>query len=105
MLEQGEAIYFDGQSNRKRKAVIRFGPALEIVADGVMAAAWPYGDVRRVDSAPDVLRLMCASAPALARIEIQDEALKQAVAARCPALEGTNSGKSQTWRIVAYSAA
>ena len=52
MLEQGEAIYFDGQSNRKRKAVIRFGPALEIVADGVMAAAWPYGDVRRVDSAP-----------------------------------------------------
>jgi Zn-dependent protease with chaperone function len=105
MLEQGEAAYFDGQSNRKQSVVIRFGPALEIVIDGALAATWPYGEIRRVDSAPGILRLMCLSAPSLARIEIQDDALQREIESRCPALQATGNNKHQTLRVVLYSAA
>jgi Zn-dependent protease with chaperone function len=104
-MEQGEATYFDGLSNRKHNVVIRFGPALEIVIDGVLAATWPYGEVRRVDSAPGTLRLMCLAAPSLARIEIQEDALKREVENRCPALQATGDNKRQTLRVVLYSAA
>jgi Zn-dependent protease with chaperone function len=105
MAEQGEAIYFDGVSNRKHKVVIRFGPALEIVIDGVLAATWGYGEVRRVDSARGTLRLMCLSAPSLARIEIHDDPLAHEVESRCPALQATAGDQRQTLRIVLYSAA
>ena len=105
MAEQGETVYFDGVSNRKHKVVIRFGPALEIVIDGALAATWPYGEVRRVDSGPGTLRLMCLAAPSLARIEIHDDALKHEVESRCPALQVRDDNKRQTLRIVLYSAA
>jgi Zn-dependent protease with chaperone function len=104
MPQPGEAIYFDGQSNKKRQVEIRFGGALEIVEDGRIAVTWPYGDVRRVDSAPGVLRLMCITAPGLARLEIRDTALQQAVEAHCAALDVARS-RSQTLKIVVYSAA
>jgi len=35
------ATYFDGVTNRRRVVVLRFGPALELVEDGVALAAWP----------------------------------------------------------------
>lgn len=103
MSQQGTATYFDGQSNRKRKVQIHLGPALEIVEDGRPVASWPYGDVRRVDAAPGAFRLMCIGAPGLARLEIYDEATRQAVESRCAAL--TSGAAPQTLRIIAYSVA
>jgi predicted Zn-dependent protease len=104
MAQPGEAIYFDGQSNRKRQVEIRFGGALEIVENGQLAEAWPYGDVRRVDSAPGVLRLMCVTTPGLARLEIRDAALQQVIEAHCRALDVAPT-RSQTLKVVVYSAA
>lgn len=98
-------IYFDGLSNRKRAVDLRLGPALEIIEDAQVVAAWSYGDLRRADSMPDTLRLKSISAPPLARLEIRDEAMQQAVEAACPALGGTGPSARQTWRIVIYSAA
>ena len=103
MSQQGDAIYFDGQSNRKRKVQIHLGPALEIVEDERPVANWPYGDVRRVDAAPGSFRLMCIGAPGLARLEIYDEATRQAIESRCAAL--TSGAAPQTLRIIAYSVA
>jgi Zn-dependent protease with chaperone function len=105
MADQTDAVYFDGQSNRKRKVLVRLGPALDIVEDGNIIAAWSYGDLRRVDSAPGSLRLMSLSALPLARLEIQDEALQQAIAVHSPALDVGKGGASQTLRIVVYSLA
>lgn len=99
------AVYFDGQSNRKRTVEVNLGPALEILEDGKVVTAWSYGDVRRADSMPGMLRLRCISAPSLARLEISDPATQQAVEAAVPAIGQQGVSAGQTWRIVVYSAA
>lgn len=105
MDEQGDAVYFDGQSNRKRTVRVQLGAGLDLIENGAVTVAWPYADVRRVDSAPGVFRVMCLSGPPLARLEIQGEALQQALEARCPTINDGKPGQSQTLRIVGYSAA
>jgi Zn-dependent protease with chaperone function len=105
MLEQGDAVYFDGQSNRKRKVRIQLGSALDLIENEQIAITWPYADVRRVDSAPGVFRVMSISAPPLARLEIHDEMLKQAIESHCPSINEGKPEASQTLRIVLYSAA
>ena len=53
---------------------------------------------------PAVLRLSCATALPLARLEVSDPATQGVLAAYCRSLDaGTSSG--QTWRIVAWSLA
>lgn len=98
------AVYFDGQSNRKRPVQVNLGPALEIIEDGQVVAAWSYGDLRRADSMPDTLRLKSISALPLARLEIHDPATRQMVEGAVPALVGAGPNARQTWRIVIYSA-
>lgn len=99
------AIYFDGQSSRKQRVVLRFAGALEIIADEKLIGVWPYGDVRRADGPPDRLRLMSISALPLARLEIDDADTKQAVESNCTALDIHEGDYRQTWRIVGWSIA
>lgn len=99
------AVYFDGQSNRKRVVDVNLGPALEIIEDGQVVAAWGYGDLRRADSMPGMLRLRSISALPLARLEIQDQAIQKAVEAAVPAIGNEGTSGRQTLRIVVYSAA
>lgn len=102
-LMAGPAVYYDGTSSRKRRVTLRFADGLHLVEDGATLAIWPYADIRRADS-PQTLRLSCVSALPLARLEIEDEATKQAVLSRSPSLNAAGSG-SQTWRIVGWSLA
>ena len=44
----GEAIYFDGRSNRKRKVALRLAAALELIEQDSVVEVWPYDEVRRV---------------------------------------------------------
>ena len=97
------AVFYDGTSNRKRRVRLQFNATLDIVEDGAVIASWPYADIRRVDSTR-TLRLSAVSAPALARLEIDDKAIADRIAAMCPKLEAARGGK-QTWRIVAWSLA
>ncbi len=103
--QQSPGVYFDGRSNRKRRVVLRFAAALEIVENDMVAGAWSYPDIRRLDGPPALLRLKCVTALPLARLEIEDEAGKQAIALHCPKLDDGMPGSAQTWRIVAWSAA
>ena len=68
----GQAVYFDGRSNRKRAVALRLAAAVEIIEEGVLVDVWPYGEVRRADGPPDVLRLGCVTALPLARLELLD---------------------------------
>src|SRR5215210_3013984 len=68
------AIYFDGTTNRKHKVTLRFGGTLEIIEDGNVVGRWAYGDVRRAEGPPGLLRLRAVSALPLARLEISDQA-------------------------------
>lgn len=104
-VQEGPAVYFDGTSSRKRQVTLRLGASLEIVEDGVVVAAWPFDAVRRADGAAGRLRLSCTSAPALARLEVDDQATAAALIALCPALDVDRGGPRQTVRIVFWSAA
>ena len=101
----GEAVYFDGRSNRKRKVALRLEAALEIFEQGLHVGAWPYGEVRSVHGRPGTMRLRCTKALPLARLEISEPAVQQAVAAHCPALEAAGQGRVKTGKIVFWSLA
>ncbi len=109
--QAGEAIYFDGRVSRKRRVTLTFGPALEISEDGVLLAAWAYGDVRRLeapksDAPTGVMRLRAVSAPDTARLEVGDPALQQQIAIHCRLLAGEKGGREHsTLSIIAWSLA
>ena len=69
------ATYFDGTSSRRRAVTLQFSDRLEIIEGEQTLAAWDYADIRRADSPSGMLRLGCLSAPALARLEVRDNAL------------------------------
>lgn len=103
--QRGQAVYFDGETNRRRNVVVRFAGSLEIVEQDAVIAAWPFGDVRRMDGPPTTrLRLGCVTAPLLARLEIEDDVIKQDIFLHCPALEA-GRGRTHTARIVLWSLA
>ena len=66
-------IYFDGKTNRKRNVTLRFAGGIEILEDDRIVDIWPFGEVRRVDGPPNLLRLGCVTALPLARLEVADQ--------------------------------
>jgi Zn-dependent protease with chaperone function len=104
--QRSQAIYFDGQTSRKRNVSLRFADRLDIVERDSVIAQWPFGEVRRIDGPPGGrMRLGCATAPALARLEVDDAAAKQQILLKCPALEAGHGGRRYTARIVFWSLA
>jgi Zn-dependent protease with chaperone function len=101
----GRAVYFDGQTNRKHSVVLRIADRIEIVEHEAVVAAWPFVDVRLADGPPTaLLRLACTSALPLARLEVEDEATKQAIFLHCSSLTAGRGG-TQVARIVFWSLA
>jgi Zn-dependent protease with chaperone function len=98
---RNDAVYFDGCSNRKRKVTLRLAVGLEIVEDAARVDTWPFDAVRRADAPQGSLRLSCAAAFPLARLEIADPALQQAIVACCGSLDAGR--ERQTWRIAGWS--
>src|SRR5262249_4496775 len=99
------AVFFDGRSSRKRTVRLRFADGLDILEPGIILDRWPYDQVRRADGPPQTLRLSCATARPLARIEVTDAATQGFIAAYCRALDVGARSAAQTWRIVGWSLA
>lgn len=104
------AVYFDGRSSRRRLVALTFADRLLIGdADAPGApplAVWPYDAIRRVDGGEGALRLACASAPPLARLELRDDAMQAEILRLCPRLDGPGSAATvSAWRIAAASLA
>jgi Zn-dependent protease with chaperone function len=100
-----EAIYYDGLSSRRRSVSVRLNGTCEIIENGSIVAAWSYADIRRVDVPFGQLRVMCLTAPALARLEIRDADAAVQLAALCSSLDkGAVSGRS-VFQIVGWSVA
>jgi Zn-dependent protease with chaperone function len=99
----GDAIYFDGSSNRKRNVTLHLVDALEIIEDGALIETWPFDAIRRADGPADRLRLMCSKALPLARLEVADAAMQKALLTRGRSLDVHEA--KQTWRIVGWSLA
>jgi Zn-dependent protease with chaperone function len=102
---EGEAIYFDGQSAKRRAVHLRLRDQLEILEDGHALDIWPYADIRRADGAAGALRLRSVAARELARLEITDRAFAGVLAARCPLLDlqspGGGAGAVIFWSFAA----
>src|SRR5258708_32670574 len=104
-VQHGDAVYFDGRSNGKRRVALQFAAGLDMVEDGIVVGTWPYDGIRRADGPPALFRLNCVAALPLARLEISDDAIKAVIAAHCGALDVGRAGPAQTWRIVLWSLA
>jgi predicted Zn-dependent protease len=104
------AVFFDGRSSRRRIVALSFADRLLIAdpdaSNGGPLAAWPYHAIRRVDGPEDALRLSCAAAPPLARLELRDPAMRADVLRLCQTLDGPGSaGTVSVRRIAAASLA
>lgn len=103
---QPDTTFYDGLSSRRRNVELRLGPALEILEDGQVLTTWPWEWIRRADSARAALRLRSANGAELARLDIWNQQLADAIAARCPRLNANDAGEQHsTWRIVGWSLA
>ena len=104
---QYSAVYFDGLSARRRDVDLRFTESLEIREDDVLTARWAYDDIRRANGGAAVVRISCRSAPELSRIDIRDDALRQALLTHCRRLDdqgaatSDNVGKIVGWSLAA----
>jgi hypothetical protein len=99
------AIFFNGESSRRRSVTVAFADAVELRESLNSTVLWQYDDIRRADSPSGVLRLNCLSAPALARLEIRDPALAAEVIAHCPRLDENRPGRGGAAAIVGWSLA
>jgi hypothetical protein len=84
---EGEAVYFDGLLARRHAARVRLGDRLSVLEGDAVLDDWSYADIRRADGAQGALRLRSLAARELARLDIADAAIAEAVAARCPSLD------------------
>jgi Zn-dependent protease with chaperone function len=100
------AVFFDGQTNRRRIVELYFADTLEIVEDGAPLATWHYANMRLVDAPAGIMRLWCTEAPPLARLELRDPAARSNVERLCPALTGPGGAQPiSVPRIAAWSLA
>src|SRR6185312_7247552 len=99
------AVFFNGESSRRRSVAVSFGYALELRESLNSTVRWQYDDIRRADSPSGILRLSCLGAPALARLEIRDPALAAEMIARCPLLDQNRPCKGGAASIVGWSLA
>jgi Peptidase family M48 len=99
------AAFYDGTSSRRHSVGLVLRDRLEISENGAVLAAWPLADIRRADGAAGVLRLSCASAPSLARLEVSDTALIEAINFRCPHLDDNAVGRRGVTAIIGWSIA
>lgn len=105
MPGRAPVTFLDGSSSRRREVRLKLAGACEIIdGDGVLAA-WPYADIRRADGPAGTLRLMCVSAPLLARLEIRDPVLASELERRCGTLDADLPGTKGVAVIVGWSVA
>ena len=100
-----QAVYFDGRTNRKRSVKLSLAGGVDIIEQDTIVDVWSFGDVRRVDGPPGVMRLSCVAALPLARLEITDPATQAAIALHCKALDAAGLGQVKTGKIVLWSLA
>jgi Zn-dependent protease with chaperone function len=98
-------VFYDGTSSRRHVVELALTDRLEISENKTALAVWLFADIRRADSAPNLLRLSCVSAPSLARLEVRDSALAAGLISRCPHLNDNAVGRRGVAAIVGWSLA
>ncbi|CCE05992.1 putative metalloendopeptidase [Bradyrhizobium sp. STM 3843] len=100
----GQAIYFDGLSNRRQTVTVVLSNQL-VLRSADNFVSWPYPDIRRVDAPSGTLRVSCLSASPLARLEIRDSAFAAELVARCDRIDENRLTHGAVARIIGWSLA
>ena len=99
------SVFYDGTSSRRHTVQLRLKDKLDIAENGAVLATWPFADIRRVDGVAGVMRLSCQNAPPLARLELRDTALTEALILHCPHLDDNAVGRRGLAAIIGWSIA
>jgi predicted Zn-dependent protease len=81
MATSGQGVFFDGTTSTRHRVTVELDPAALVVraAEGQELARWPYGELEQLAAPGGLLRLGRIDNPVLARLEINDPALAQAI--------------------------
>jgi Zn-dependent protease with chaperone function len=110
MAIAGRAIFFDGVTSARRAVTVQLtaeGVVIRDAAERDMLARWAYDKLDHLVAPEGVLRLSCGGARNLARLEVRDPALAQAIdeasvpVDRSGATERRDRLKVVLWSIVA----
>jgi Zn-dependent protease with chaperone function len=104
-LARAAVTFLDGTSSRRRDVTLKLAETCEVLDGETVVGSWRYADLRRADGPTGTLRLMCTSAPLLARLEIRDPALAAEIERRSPSLDADLPGTKGVAVIVAWSVA
>ncbi|MFZ1923075.1 MAG: M48 family metallopeptidase [Xanthobacteraceae bacterium] len=107
---RGQAVYFDGTSSARNDVAVELtGAGLSILSFGrkgadAMLDEWAYADLRRMAAPDGMLRLGRRGETLLARLEIRDPVLVDAIESRAEALDRGGALERQLRRkVVALS--
>ncbi|HZB62013.1 MAG TPA: metalloendopeptidase, partial [Microvirga sp.] len=98
-----DAVFYDGESARRRTVSLQVTASSLDIHDGERIASWPTDVVRRKDAPEGILRLTLDGGPELARLDIADPGDQAAVLAQCHHLAVRDT--ERTGRILFWSAA
>jgi Zn-dependent protease with chaperone function len=105
---RGPAVFFDGQTSARNDVVIEATAiGLSIMApDGRAIGEWPYAELRRLAATEGLLRLRRRGDPSLARLEVRDTALADAIEDRAVTLDRSGAAERALRRkVVGFSVA
>lgn len=108
MGKYGPGIYFDGKTSARHPVEVEvLAEELEIrSAQGRLITLWPYTQLEHLSAPEHVLRLGLYKNPVLARLEVRDPVLAQAIDEKALAVDRTGAiGRRARLRVVAWSAA
>jgi Zn-dependent protease with chaperone function len=102
-MPSGEAHYLDGAGARRQPVTIEVRPeGIAILSEGREVAFWRRTDIHSADASKDVMRIGAEGAPELARLEIRDSALREAITAQYPGLPGRRRGGQASARQIVF---
>jgi hypothetical protein len=106
-MQSGDALYFDGAGARRQPVSLEVRPdGLAILGEGRELAFWRRADLHSADAPKGVMRLGAEGAAELARIEIRDAKLQDAIKAAYPDLfKRRRGGQASARQIVLWSLA
>ena len=106
-VKTGEALYFDGAGAKRQAVTLEIRPEGIAILDGARELAfWRRADIYSADAPKSVMRIGAEGAAELARLEVRDGALQDAVKAQFPDLFGRRrGGQASARQIVLWSLA
>src|SRR5690349_17845182 len=104
-MQSGDAFYFDGAGAKRQDVTVEIrSDGIAILGDGRELAFWRRAELYSADVPKGVLRIGSDGAAELARLEMRDPSLKDAIRSQYPDLRTRRrGGQASARQIVLWS--